>query len=444
MKTKPPKIILLLPLLLFLFLQFSCSKPNEPPIPNPPTDVIANTIKLTVKWSTLKSIGINFTKSSLDTLNNFKYELIRKDGQNNSSKINFVLTGKDTTYTDSLGLQQGLKYYYRVISYQDSNKIKDTSTTITAAILQPTSHNFEWTVDSLGEPGDLLVDAWGLDENNIWAVGGVHLPEAASPMIYWNGNKWKPINIYLPMLVYGIYGFSARDIWVVGNGNGNWGAVSHYNGETFETYYFDPWNPKYSDTIYALNAVWGSSPNDVWAVGRQGTIIHWDGIEWKKINSPTKMYLGDVGGNSSSNIYAIGSSLVGKYELLFYDGNSWKLKNEQIPPYTMMFSSIWIDKSGIGVIVGSKGLFYNGSNWVIIPEGFMKMQRVRGTGINNIFACGQYGNLLHYNGVDWFKYLELENLSTFNTMLGIAVFENEVMIVGYNLKGALVWHGKRK
>jgi hypothetical protein len=30
MKTKPKNINLLLPLLLFLFLQFSCSKPNEP------------------------------------------------------------------------------------------------------------------------------------------------------------------------------------------------------------------------------------------------------------------------------------------------------------------------------------------------------------------------------------------------------------------------------
>ena len=36
-----------------------------------------------------------------------------------------------------------------------------------------------------------------------------------------------------------------------------------------------------------LNAVWGSSATDVWAVGTTGAIVRWQGSGWTSVTSPT-------------------------------------------------------------------------------------------------------------------------------------------------------------
>ena len=44
----------------------------------------------------------------------------------------------------------------------------------------------------------------------------------------------------------------------------------------------------------SLHGVWGSGANDVWAVGFDGTILHWDGSAWKSVESDTRASLQGV------------------------------------------------------------------------------------------------------------------------------------------------------
>jgi hypothetical protein len=46
----------------------------------------------------------------------------------------------------------------------------------------------------------------------------------------------------------------------------NDGTIVHYDGAS--------WKPMDPGTTGVLNGVWGSSANDVWAVGDDGTILH--------------------------------------------------------------------------------------------------------------------------------------------------------------------------
>lgn len=48
-----------------------------------------------------------------------------------------------------------------------------------------------------------------------------------------------------------------------------------------------PWCPVPVDlsSFSSLTAVWGSAKNDVWAVGSNGTVLHWDGVAW--VTTPT-------------------------------------------------------------------------------------------------------------------------------------------------------------
>ncbi len=435
----------LLAFLFFIIVTYSCKKEPSVGPPDPPIDIIKNTINLSVEWTDLYRIKIKWNKAEDDTLNNYLYNLIRKDEKGNEITRTFYITGNDTSYVDdndgdSLGT--GKLYSYRIKAYNKEDELKDTSKTITAATLSPTSHNIEWKVDTLGQPGNSLYDVWGLDENNVFAVGYVQMPEGPTGIIKWDGQKWNSFPAS-GGVKYGIFGFGLNNIFVVGESI-NRGFAAIYDGKIWREFN-DDYFLSNADTVYPLRSVWGSSPDDVWAVGSQGTIIHWNGSEWKKVQSPTQMYLIDIWGNAPDNIYAVGATLTNQYELLHYNGIGWKLISDQIPFGLWMFRSIWIDKSGKGVIVGNKGFFYDGKNWNLIPDNrFVRLQRVRGSGMNNIFAGGQYGNLLHYNGIHWDKFEELEDLNNFCTMQGIAVFENSVIIGGYNFNGVLIWHGRIK
>jgi hypothetical protein len=71
----------------------------------------------------------------------------------------------------------------------------------------------------------------------------------------------------------------------------------------------------------SLSAVWGSSSNDVWAVGAAGTIAHFDGAEWSvlpKNDAGTDQTLFTVWGSGSNDVWA------GSTERVILHSDGWK------------------------------------------------------------------------------------------------------------------------
>lgn len=63
----------------------------------------------------------------------------------------------------------------------------------------------------------------------------------------------------------------------------------------------------YSPSTEDLNGIWGFGQSDVWAVGIQGTIFHFDGTSWKKVfKSTNPSCLGDVWAASATRAFAVG------------------------------------------------------------------------------------------------------------------------------------------
>ena len=56
-----------------------------------------------------------------------------------------------------------------------------------------------------------------------------------------------------------------------------------------------------------LSAVWGASSSDVWAVGRGGTILHWDGVVWTGTTALAPDELHSVHGSGASDVWAVGN-----------------------------------------------------------------------------------------------------------------------------------------
>ena len=57
-----------------------------------------------------------------------------------------------------------------------------------------------------------------------------------------------------------------------------------------------------------LSSVWGSGPRDVFAAGRGGIVLHYDGIRWRRMASGTNHNLHGIWGDDRRNILAVGQS----------------------------------------------------------------------------------------------------------------------------------------
>ena len=69
------------------------------------------------------------------------------------------------------------------------------------------------------------------------------------------------------------------------------------------------WSFMGSPTAHRLLGVWGSGPDDVFAVGARGTILHYDGTGWSGLPSSTARDLFTVTGSlDGRTVVAAGAS----------------------------------------------------------------------------------------------------------------------------------------
>jgi hypothetical protein len=81
-----------------------------------------------------------------------------------------------------------------------------------------------------------------------------------------------------------VWGSSGSDVFAVG-----WdGLIIHYDGAT--------WSPMDSGVSESLHGMWGSSGRDVFVLGARGTILHYSGTGWVAMESGTARHLQGVWG----------------------------------------------------------------------------------------------------------------------------------------------------
>lgn len=272
--------------LIFLVLpQFGCDT-TEPP---PPTKEPPKAIKL-------KLLDVSCTEafikvSAADTALPVNITL-KKD---NAALFTFTITKTDTVVIDTT-LQPNITY-----TYQTTAQIKgkeENSDTIKVKTLNTTSHNFTWQKYEFGGIGgsSVLNDVAIIDENNIWAVGEIYADTTGIPYnaVHWNGSSWelKRIQTYfrgnlITVPLEGIYTFSSTDIWMVGS------LPIHGNGNDWTMYDLRT----NVDPNLSLSKAWGISSNDMYFVGRSGSIAHYQNGVWKKVESGTDLWINDIYGS---------------------------------------------------------------------------------------------------------------------------------------------------
>ena len=254
--------------------------------------------------------------------------------------------------------------------------------------------------------GQLLVGVSALDENDAELASGrgqARIEDAADT------SKLSPVAVPLTVPhclpegwcwshpqpqgqhINGLFGAAPDDLWAVGSG----GAILHYDGIG--------WNGVPSPTTAQLFGIHGSGAQDIWAVGGGGgTTLHYDGSSWTVVANPSMQALRAVWSVAPTSAWAVGTAGT----VLRFDGSSWK--DTSVVGGRNLYA-VWAASADDVFVAGDGGaLRYRNGGWdptfvspPINPAPMSPPAELRGiwgSSANDVFFVGPSGGLLHYNG----------------------------------------------
>jgi hypothetical protein len=160
-----------------------------------------------------------------------------------------------------------------------------------------TSHNFRWVIYSLPRETyirNVKVTAAG----DVFVMGFWLYQLKAMRLVTYAPLDPQPIGGYMD--TYSLFMFDYRDYWLIGGGN----AL-----QCVGTRARDVPGSYTASGRHELHACWGTSDDDIFAVGDNGAILHYDGSGWTKMLSNTTKSMYSIWGTSDSNIWASGTDL---------------------------------------------------------------------------------------------------------------------------------------
>jgi hypothetical protein len=150
--------------------------------------------------------------------------------------------------------------------------------------------------------------------------------------------------------------------------------------------------------------VWGCSPNAVFALG-EASLFFYNGSSWTVLPDPPSGSRA-IWGTSPENLFVIteGGVWPSLYaDIYHYDGRAWEVVVERPVPFPRL-RDIWGSSDHDVFAVGDGGtiLHYDGSAWSPMTSGTgSDLRCLWGTSSTDVYAAGAKGTVLHYDGSTW-------------------------------------------
>jgi hypothetical protein len=195
-----------------------------------------------------------------------------------------------------------------------------------------------------------------------------------------------------------VWGSGPDDVWAVGPVlAGSPATVSatmlHWDGSI--------WSSAASGTTHPLWGVWGSGADDVWAVGDFGTVDHWNGTAWSASSAGLIDSLDAVWGSGADDVWAAGANGA----IVHWDGTTWSVPTS-VSPQTLY--RLWGSGPTDVWAVGDAGtiLHWDGTAWSASASGTSSaLWGVWGSGSSDVYAVGNTAigdaTILHWDGAAW-------------------------------------------
>jgi photosystem II stability/assembly factor-like uncharacterized protein len=338
-----------------------------------------------------------------------------------------------------------------------------------------------WKPSYDGIPGrPVRYGVWGSSPNDVFFLGHTGSMVRGGfddrRIMHFDGTIWsEKMDTGVPEHLTGIWGSAPDDVFAVGNK----GVIVRYDGSRWSA--MEP--PQKRSTSRNLNAVWGASGSNVYAVGDSGTILHFDGQHWTAEAGHADFNLYDVWGDAKCNhifavgdagtillycngrwsrmasiaqvplngiwgttcgedVYAVGAPSVDhenaiRYTILKFDGEKWsRMDAPAVAPGKGNLNSVWGASNTDVFAVGDDGviLHYDGKTWTetsgktrtqMALRATADLYNIYGFSEKQIYAVGRYGTILYYDGVDWKKVdssssgSPIERITKWNAVTGL-------------------------
>ena len=219
----------------------------------------------------------------------------------------------------------------------------------------------------------------------------------------WDGRSWRFVRP-LAERVYALWSSGADDVWAVGQN----GLVMHWDGGR--------WSERRLSGDF--HAIWGRSSDDVWINGCANNFYHWNGATWSRAPNPISAdHVGvclALGGTSATDVLAIRDA-----RFLQWTGVAWQyapnpLRAADPSARDVRISAFWsAPTSGDLWAVGQEGglplvLRRRAGRWTKLPtpptEGHSSSwARVGEIATTTSGWSGTKGLILHWDGTSWSK-----------------------------------------
>ena len=239
-----------------------------------------------------------------------------------------------------------------------------------------------------------LVVPFNGDERAIWGTSTSSLWVGANGALFrFDGSAWVFEHAASTDIV-ALSGTSDSDVWAITGEE-----ILHRDGVGWTSIDIDTILPTAPGL---LTSIWAIAPDDVWAVGDSGMLLHYDGA-WSAEDPLTDETILDVWASGADDVYAIiDESSDGQPNTAHWDGSSWTLEVliDDNPPSAIFGGSstdIWM--------VGRHGQLrhYDGTTATEVSRDLLSGSVESGVWVNATDDVWLVGNnrALHFDGVDW-------------------------------------------
>ena len=223
-----------------------------------------------------------------------------------------------------------------------------------------------------------LADVAGVAEDDYWAVGFETDQSAPSAGLFafWNGTIWTEVAAGEeddpPQ--YGVWGFATDDYWSVGGlAAANW-EIWHWNGISWTQSCVGDQDTR------TLMCVHGNIPTHAYAAGLLGIIVEWDGLAW--VTHPTGPEM------EGWNYYGTWTSGT---------PNTWVCGGD-----AGAFPNPWLSPSGGNGCIFTEVMPAIWQSYTL-PAGCPTLRAMWGFSDNDIWAVGDAGWILRFDGFNWIR-----------------------------------------
>ncbi len=119
--------------------------------------------------------------------------------------------------------------------------------------------------------GDDLGPLWGADDNDLYVIAK---SLSGDKLTHFDGSTWTLV--LSADSLSDVFGISGSDVYAVGKDGGEAVIFHILNGSPGALRTGEP---------FKLTAVHATAPDDVWACGEEGALLHWDGHDWLLVPS---------------------------------------------------------------------------------------------------------------------------------------------------------------